>query len=112
MGFTPPLSKILAREGGGKSLFDPKIFRLRRRNTCFYTCMYDAFIYVPRYLTMMHVCMMHISMMRQILSRKDILSLGGAAGANKAILGVGYPTPRIALSVGDKISAASYTHAA
>ena len=26
------------------------------------TCMYDAFIYVPRSLTMMHVCMMHISM--------------------------------------------------
>ena len=24
--------------------------------------MYDAFIYVPRSLTMMHVCMMHISM--------------------------------------------------
>ena len=25
-------------------------------------CIYDAFIYVPRSLTMMHVCMMHISM--------------------------------------------------
>ena len=26
------------------------------------TCMYDAFIYVPRSLILMHVCMMHISM--------------------------------------------------
>ena len=26
------------------------------------TCMYDAYIYVPRSLTLMHVCMMHISM--------------------------------------------------
>ena len=26
------------------------------------TCMCDAYIYVPRSLTMMHVCMMHISM--------------------------------------------------
>ena len=26
------------------------------------TCMYDAFIYVPRSLTMMQMCMMHISM--------------------------------------------------
>ena len=25
-------------------------------------CIYDAFIYVPRSLTLMHVCMMHISM--------------------------------------------------
>ena len=25
-------------------------------------CMYDAYIYVPRSLTLMHVCMMHISM--------------------------------------------------
>ena len=26
------------------------------------SCMYDANIYVPRSLTLMHVCMMHISM--------------------------------------------------
>ena len=26
------------------------------------TCMYDAFINVPRSLTLMHMCMMHISM--------------------------------------------------
>ena len=26
------------------------------------SCMYDAYIYVPRSLTLMHVCMMHISM--------------------------------------------------
>ena len=26
------------------------------------TCMYDAYIYVPRFLTLMHVCMMHIPM--------------------------------------------------
>ena len=26
------------------------------------TCMYNAYIYVPRSLTLMHVCMMHISM--------------------------------------------------
>ena len=25
-------------------------------------CMYDAYIYVPRSLTPMHVCIMHISM--------------------------------------------------
>ena len=27
-----------------------------------YTCMYDAHIYDPPSLTLMHVCMMHISM--------------------------------------------------
>ena len=26
------------------------------------TCLYDAFINVPRSLTLMHVCMMHISL--------------------------------------------------
>ena len=26
------------------------------------TCMYDAYIYVPRPLTLVHVCMMHIHM--------------------------------------------------
>ena len=70
--------------------------------------MYDAYICVPRTLTLMLVCMMHISMildscmydarmvhasmMRTFLGT-DILLMGGAAaaaaGANRGTMGLG-----------------------
>ena len=55
--------------------------------------MYDAFIYVPRSLTMMHVCMMHISMILDLILKHaciyDAANFVTNGRTNKAILGVG-----------------------
>ena len=62
------------------------------------SCMYDAYIYVPRSLTLMHVCMMHISMILKHACMYDACIYDAAnfvtnerknERTNKAILGVG-----------------------
>ena len=61
--------------------------------------MYDAFICVPRSLTMMHVCMMHISMILDLDPEAcmyvwciyfSVTDGRTDEPTNKAILGVGY----------------------
>ena len=55
------------------------------------TCMCDAYIYVPRSLTMMHVCMMHISMILDLDPEAcvyDAANFVPDERTNKAILGV------------------------
>ena len=58
-------------------------------------CIYDAFIYVPRSLTMMHVCMMHISMILDLDPEACVYDAANFVPdertderTNKAILGV------------------------
>ena len=67
------------------------------------TCMYDAYIYVPRSLTLMHVCMMHISMILKHACMYgaciyDAANFVTDGPTNKAILGVGSETEQRPIS--------------
>ena len=68
------------------------------------SCMYDAYIYVPRSLTLMHVCMMHISMILKhacmygacIYDAAEILSQTNGR-TDKTILRVGLKDPSLGI---------------